>query len=79
LVRRDGAPASRLRLFWRGLIAWAPVLVWPLAFAWLRPVAGITGAAILLISLAGVVALISSLLPRRGIQDRLAATYLVPR
>lgn len=79
VVRRDGAPASRLRLVWRGLIAWAPVFTWPIAFVSLKTVAGVAGAALLLIALAGVVALISSLLPGRGIQDRLAGTYLVPR
>ncbi|MHC1764329.1 MAG: protein kinase [Verrucomicrobiia bacterium] len=79
IVRRDGAPASRLRMTWRGILAWAPVFAWPIAFASLKAVAGIAGAALILIALAGVVALVSSLLPGRGVQDRLAGTHLVPR
>ena len=28
-VRRDGARASRLRVFWRGLVAWSPFVAVP--------------------------------------------------
>ncbi len=37
VVRKDGARASRLRIFWRGLVAWSPVLSAPVFLALLIP------------------------------------------
>ncbi len=77
-VRRDGARASRLRLLWRSLVAWAPVL----------PVFMVTMAALvkhlvwepwLAVALLGLLAAVSVGLRERGIQDRLAGTWPVPR
>jgi hypothetical protein len=78
-VRRDGAPTSRLRMFWRALVAWSPLLAAPFVFGFLmRPVGGLavgTVAACLVVSLA----MISVALPYRGLADRLAGTWPVPR
>jgi eukaryotic-like serine/threonine-protein kinase len=79
VVRRDGTPASRLRFCWRGLVSWAPVLLWPVGLACLKPMLGVTWAAVLLIGLVAGLVLWSVLLPKRSLQDRLAGTFLVPR
>jgi hypothetical protein len=77
-VRRDGRRASRLRLFWRSLLAWAPV--WP-AFLLTAVGAGEHKNWIVLAATAALcaLALLSLLLPRRGLPDRLAGTWPVPR
>ncbi len=82
-VRRDGKPASRLRVFWRGLVAWSPlwlgllgiVLISSLVAAktlgeW--PFALINGVALAL-------AILSMVLPERGLPDLFAGTWPVPR
>jgi hypothetical protein len=78
-VRRDGAQASRLRVFWRALVAWSPMLAAPFVFGFLmRPVGGLAAGAVaacLVVSLA----IISVALPYRGLADRLAGTWPVPR
>jgi hypothetical protein len=79
MVRRDGRPASRLRILWRNFLAFLPFMVVP-------PVARVFGLhgrtewlmIALLVSL-GALALFSALLPGRSLQDRLAGTWLVPR
>jgi hypothetical protein len=77
-VRKDGARASRLRLVWRCLVAWAPVLpTFAVAIAalgkhWMwQPWAALV--------LLGLLAALSVALPERGLQDRLAGTWPVPR
>jgi hypothetical protein len=74
-VRRDGVQASRLRLFWRALVTWSPFLAAP-ALAWLlrSPVW-----AELAVGLFCGLAILSVALPQRGLQDRLAGTWPVPR
>ncbi|HXR04923.1 MAG TPA: protein kinase [Verrucomicrobiae bacterium] len=78
-VRKDGMRASRLRVFWRALVAWSPLLlalvlgivlkIWVDMFAAvLFPSLFICGLAIL-----------SLALPDRGLPDRLAGTWPVPR
>jgi eukaryotic-like serine/threonine-protein kinase len=37
LVARDGRPASRLRVFWRSLVAWSPMVFVPILLALLIP------------------------------------------
>lgn len=89
IVTRTGAHASRPRLLLRSLIAWSPVLLAPVAMAFVLPalprpsshesamgvifVTVVIGCAAYL-----VVVLCSALLPHRGIPDRLAGTWLVP-
>jgi hypothetical protein len=87
VVKRDGSRASRLRVFWRSLVAWSPLALLPalvgLALWGFMPSgkeytpSGLTP----FITLAIYVALViwSTLLPERGLQDRLAGTWLVPR
>jgi hypothetical protein len=78
-VRRDGALASRLRVFWRALLAWCPLVVAlfiaPFHPRWLGPIDPSAFA----VSLVLFMALVSLLLPERGLQDRLAGTWPVPR
>jgi uncharacterized RDD family membrane protein YckC len=77
-VRNDGQRASRLRLFWRAIVVWGPSF---LAFI----VAAIALAAHwiwqpwLALALLGLLAAVSIALPKRGLQDRLAGTWPVPR
>ena len=86
VVTRIGAPASRVRTLWRGLLAWSPVII---AFVLLTPnpillrirdarevafVIGVCAAAIFVVGAVWAV-----MHPERGLQDRIAGTYLVPR
>jgi len=77
-VTKDGVRASRLRLLWRALVTWGPVFplfcLAAVAFAkhwawqpWLA------------LALLGLLAAVSVALPQRGLQDRLAGTWPVPR
>jgi len=81
LVRRDGRPASRLRVFWRALVAWVPF--WT-ALLLLLVVIGHQQAADNLSlwmccgSCCAFIAL-SLAMPRRGLPDRLAGIWPVPR
>jgi hypothetical protein len=94
VVTIDGSPASRLRVLGRSLIAWSPTALALVAvFGTIVPVISIgdiefrgTGYGAIGIVTAGVVlviyfilGLVSALLPVRGIHDRLAGTWLVPR
>lgn len=82
VVKKDGARASRWRILWRSLLAWAPFLGLTLvsfpgpwlahgAWGWLVP----TGA----FALCSLLTVWSLWLPERSLQDRLAGTALVPR
>jgi eukaryotic-like serine/threonine-protein kinase len=77
-VRKDGVRASRLRLLWRAVVAWCPAV----------PVFAVTVVALdkhliwepwLALALFGLLAAVSVALPTRGLQDRLAGTWPVPR
>jgi eukaryotic-like serine/threonine-protein kinase len=77
-VRKDGMRASRLRLLWRAMVTWGPVF----------PVFIVTILALvkhwawepwLALVLLALLAALSVALPRRGLQDRLAGTWPVPR
>jgi hypothetical protein len=94
VVTRVGAPASRLRTLWRGLLAWSPVIIASIllvpdpvprgAIAITRLpirdagevgfVIGVCAAAIFVVGAVWAV-----MHPERGLQDRIAGTYLVPR
>jgi len=90
-VKRDGSRAGRLRVFWRALVTWSPILFGLFGFValglWLfgKPAdAGdmnvfLGSAGGLALGLFAVLAVVSALLPERGLQDRLAGTWLVPR
>ena len=77
---RRGALASRLRMFWRWIVFNTPVVLAPMALGLVYPSKQELTLPLLII--AGVlvfVALCSSLLPVRGLADRLSGTYPVPR
>ena len=80
-VRRDGKPASGLRMFWRALTL-APIGLL-LAFAALAsndPFGlGIRYGVYFAIGTTLGLMILSTAHPTRGISDRLAGTYLVPR
>jgi hypothetical protein len=84
------APKLRACLLLRSLLAWSPVLLAPVAVALVlpalpRPSSPASAMAVIFVSVmiacaAYLVVVISSaLLPHRGIPDRLAGTWLVPR
>ena len=77
-VRRDGSRASRLRLLWRAMVTWGPVVltgsVATLAFA-----THSTWQPWMALALLGLLTAVSVALPERGLQDRLAGTWPVPR
>jgi hypothetical protein len=85
VVTQNGKPVSRARALWRALTAWgfviAPILSTLLAAPWLglnvRFLSAGLALTMLAIGLAGAVWAV--VCPERGLQDRLAGTYLVPR
>ncbi|HTI68659.1 MAG TPA: protein kinase [Candidatus Limnocylindria bacterium] len=84
IVKKNGGTASRLRILWRSVIAWSPLLLLAVlgtklvsdmeTLTWQK--AGLIGLG--LIPVLGVV-LGAALLPERGLHDRLAGTCLIPR
>jgi hypothetical protein len=78
-VRRDGLRASRLRVFWRAIVAWSPVVVGVVLAAALKPVLGMLGGVLTALMLLGGLAILSIALPKRGLADLLAGTWPVPR
>lgn len=89
VVRKDGRRASRIRVFWRSLLAWmAPVIltlpVFILLGMVLEPTVAVpmvvvyTTVSILGLLMTGLIAC-STLLPDRSIPDRLSGTRLVRR
>jgi len=81
VVRKDGLPASRIRVFWRSLLTWAaPFIAAAVGIRMMNPVARPAETTFLFVLLATAVLTIwSTLLPDRGIPDRIAGTRLVPR
>lgn len=87
VVTNAGADASRFRMLWRSLIAWSSVLLTPVLFMFAAPflekpvdqdLLRILGfSAMVVLSLALSFAAIAT--RGRGLHDRLARTWLVPR
>ncbi len=85
-VTQDGVPISRLRSVGRTLVAWSPALVVP-QMVFLSVIGGeqlLRSSAIVWLSVTiairmAVGAIYAIVNPERGIQDRIAGTYLVPR
>ncbi len=78
-VRRDGKQASRLRVFWRALVAWSSL---GLALLGLMPILLGASSDLALGLACGLfcgLAVLSVALPERGLPDRLAGTWPVPR
>jgi hypothetical protein len=79
-VKSNGDKASRLRLLWRDLIAWSPIFIYPFATAFLMPLSpDYVVPNVILVTVVVVLTLWSLWLPRRGLPDRLAGTWLVMR
>jgi hypothetical protein len=94
VVRRDGAPAGRIRCAWRVMVAWLPFVaaltlaVWAEETAWLAwtPEGGggwrmrLADAAWLVAFVIPVASLAAVVwTPARSLHDRLSGTWLVPR
>ena len=82
-LRRDGKRASRLRVFWRALVAWGPL--W-LALILIvsssgkqNPITSNDLPLAVLLTLFFVLSIVSVALPTRGLADRLAGTWPMPR
>jgi len=89
VVRKDGSRAGRAQCFWRALVAWSPCGM-GIAAAFLavgmggpvphdRVLSTIGAVIACALGAFGCIAVLSALLPERGIPDRLAGTWLVPR
>ncbi|MCX5682717.1 MAG: RDD family protein, partial [Planctomycetota bacterium] len=92
-VKRDGSRAGRLRVLWRAIVTWSPYAIGFIGLIFITIggkmfadhdsaegftlVLGIASG--IAIGLFAVLAVASALLPERGLQDRLAGTWLVPR
>ena len=82
LVNKEGKRASRLRVFCRSLVAWAPALVLALfVFAplWHKHSAPYQTLGYVLILIWMGLAIGPAILATRSIQDRLCGTWLVPK
>jgi eukaryotic-like serine/threonine-protein kinase len=80
VVRKDGRAASRIRVFWRSVLTWGMLFIPAAAGAiWLNPFDWRTGTMVLVILMMAGLTVWSTLLPDRGIPDRLSGTRLVPR
>jgi len=83
LVTADGRDASRLRALVRAAVAWSPLVLWIVTVKFAPAVQQTTAATAWLYTL--VVALVLGGAawawrhPSRGIQDRIAGTWIVPR
>ena len=86
VVTRDGQEINRLRSVARALVAWLPAIVWlaylitsPKIQGWVpAPASPLLGTALTLGALA-VGATWAIARPTRGLHDRLAGTWIVPR
>ena len=72
-VNRKGLPASRWRVTARNLVAWLPFVLIPATSGIHEILPLIVGLLVIFLTA------ISLLLPKRGLQDRLLGTWLVPR
>jgi len=91
VVKDDGSDATRLRMLWRSLIAWSPVLLSPVLALFftsfvvsLMQMAGdqamTKGIGLSAMELLPLALVFAAILPRgRGLHDSLSHTWLVPR
>lgn len=79
VVTKEGKPASRGGVLRRNLLAWLPLMLMPLSAVLLGLLIDLERAISILLPSLVVLTVISSMLPGRSLQDRLAGTYLVPR
>ena len=76
LVTRTGLDASRLRLLWRAIVAWSPVLLALILFLSFKGFA--TRFSWVVVPMIAIVVW-SALRRDRGLHDQLAGTWPVPR
>jgi uncharacterized RDD family membrane protein YckC len=79
VVTRTGADASRLRVLWRAIVAWAPCVIGGIGVAFLMPIVPMPAAIGIVVTIVVALVIWSAALPERSLQDRLAGTWLVPR
>lgn len=92
LVTTAGRPASRGRVFVRTAVTWSPLLFPALVALWgkatteatVSAASALTGGGVLTIATVSIVLLLAGAVfainsPARGIQDRFAGTWIVPR
>lgn len=83
LVTDDGQGVSRLRALLRAAVAWSPVVVWLVLLKLAPEIQQSSIATALLYALVPALliagAVYAWLHPARGIQDRIAGTWIVPR
>ena len=88
VVKDDGSNASRGHMLWRSLIAWSPILLIPVFFVFVMPHLRKTSPATMYLKMFGTSAMVGLALVLgiaatatrdRGLHDRLAKTWLVPR
>ena len=78
-VIKDGRRASRLRVFWRALVAWSPIALGLALTGEFKALLGLSPAmALAALGVCGL-AICSLALPGRGLPDRLSGTWPVPR
>ena len=78
-VRKDGRRASRLRVFWRALVSWSVIILGLAATGELKVLFGLLPAMLLATLIVCALTAVSIALPGRGLPDRLAGTWPVPR
>jgi uncharacterized RDD family membrane protein YckC len=78
-TRKDGALPSRLRLLWRAILTWCPLFLAFSVSILERKIWHLDWEPLLALALLGLLAVWSVALPVRGLQDRLAGTWPVPR
>lgn len=78
-VRDNGKPASRLRLLFRAVLAWGPMLLGYFLVLFLEFWLSKFAAAVVTTVLLGVLTVVSCALRERGLQDRLSGVWPVPR
>jgi eukaryotic-like serine/threonine-protein kinase len=78
-VRNDGQRASRLRVFWRAIVAWSVVPIAFLIQLLLSASLHLLGAAIAGLTAIAILTAVSLSLPERGLPERLSGTWPVPR
>jgi hypothetical protein len=76
---KDGALASRLRLLWRSILTWSPLFLVFIVSILAENIWHWDWEPWLALALLGLLAAWSVVLPVRGLQDRLAGTWPVPR
>jgi uncharacterized RDD family membrane protein YckC len=83
VVTADGQDVSRLRALLRAVVAWSPVVIWLVLLKLGPPVEQSSIATALLYALVPAILIAGAtyawLHPSRGIQDRIAGTWIVPR